>query len=97
MIKRLARFKIYIDRARWYYVLVQFFLILLIYFNSMDFNLDWWHYLIVILVAFSGMVIVGFIDRRIGLIKEEQRFYAIENPVLADIVRRLKTLEREII
>ena len=63
----------------------------------MDFNLDWWHYLIVILVAISGMVIVGFIDRRIGLIKEEQRFYAIENPVLADIVRRLKTLEREII
>jgi len=96
VIKRLARFKIYIDRARWYYVLVQFFLILLIYFNSMGLNLDWWHYLIVISVAFSGMVVVGFIDRRIGLIKEEQRFYSIQNPVLVDIVKRLKSLETKL-
>ena len=95
MIKRLARFKVYIDRARWYYVLIQFFIIILIYFNTMGLELTWWHYPVILLVTIFGMIIAGYLDRRIGFLKEEQRFYSNENPVIQDIVRRLKEIEKE--
>ena len=95
IIKRIARFKVYIDRARWYYVLVQFFIIILIYFNTMDFVLELWHYPVIFLVVIFSMIIAGFLDRQIGMIREEQRFYSTENPILQDIVRRLKEIEKE--
>ena len=95
IIKRLARFKIYIDRARWYYVLIQFFMIVLIYFNTMDFALSWWHYPMIFFAVIFSMIIAGFLDRRVGMIREEQRFYSTENPVIQDIVRRLKEIEKE--
>jgi len=94
IIKRLARYKIYIDRSRWYYVLIQFFVIILIYFNTLDLQLDWWHYPIIFLVTISSMIVAGFIDRRIGMIREEQRFYSTENPVIQDILNRLKEFEK---
>lgn len=89
-IKRAARYKIYVDRARWYIVLVQFFMIVLIFIDSKGIELVWWHYPIVIVAVMIMFLIAGYIDRRSGLIKEEQNFYSTENPVIQEILNRLK-------
>ena len=94
MIKRLSRFKVYIDRARWYYVLIQFFIIVLIYFNTKGYTLSWWHYPVIFIVVIATMIIAGYLDRRIGVLREEQRFYSTENPVLLDILEQIKELKK---
>jgi len=93
MIKRIARFKIYVDRARWYYVLLQFFIIILIYLETKGFRLDWWHYPVIIIIALAGMIVIGFIDRWIGMLKAEQKFVTSENPDIQEILKRLKELK----
>ena len=93
IIKRLARFKIYVDRARWYLVLIQFFIIVLIYAEQKGLNLVWYHYPFVILIVMIILVIVGYLDRWSGMIKEEQRFYTNENPVIREILENLKELQ----
>ena len=93
MIKRIARYKIYVDRARWYYVLIQFFIIVLIYIETKGFELDWWYYPLLVIIILVSLIVIGFADRRAGMLKEEQRFYSTENPVIRDIVERLKRLE----
>ena len=61
----------------------------------MDFALSWWHYPVILLVVIFSMIIAGYLDRRIGFLREEQRFYTNENPIIQDIVRRLKEIEKE--
>ena len=90
MIKRIARFKIYIDRARWYYVLIQFYMISVVFLNSLDLDISWYYYLIFIVIMTLGMIFVGWFDRYLGIIKEEQRFYSTENPVIQEILNRIK-------
>ena len=90
MISMIARFKIYVDRARWYIVLVQFFMILLIYIDTKSIELVWWHYPIIVSITILAFILMGFIDKRIGLIKEEQRFYSTQNPVLQEILKEVR-------
>ena len=89
MIKRLARYKIYVDRARWYMVFVQFIMIVIIFLQSNGINLHWGLYPLVVLTVLFIMVIIGFIDRKMGMIKEEQRFYSTENPIIQEILRKV--------
>ena len=90
MIKRIARWKIYIDRARWYLVLSQFFMILIIFINSTGLKVSWWHYPFIILGTLFTFIVVGYFDRRMGIIKEEQRFYSTENPVIQEILKEVR-------
>jgi asparagine N-glycosylation enzyme membrane subunit Stt3 len=89
IIKRLARFKIYVDRARWYLVLIQFFIIVLIYTEQKGLELSWFHYPFIILGVMVVLVVVGFLDRLSGMIKEEQRFYSNENPIIKEILDKV--------
>ena len=89
MIKRLARYKIYVDRARWYMVFVQFIMIVIIFLQSNGINLHWSLYPVVALIILFTMVIIGYIDRKMGMIKEEQRFYSTEDPVIQEILRKV--------
>ena len=93
MVRRLARFKVYIDRARWYYVLSQFFMIIIIFLRTIGIRPQWWEYLAIVIATLFIMIFLGYADRRFGMIREEQRLYSTENPVMQDIIRRLNNIE----
>ena len=90
MIKRLARYKIYIDRSRWYFVLIQFFMIVIIFIESKGFELEIWHYPLIIIGILFLLLVAGYIDRVSGIIKAEQQFYADENPFFQDMIKEIK-------
>ena len=90
MIKRIARYKIYVDRARWYMVFIQFIMIIIIFLQSNGIVLHWTLYPVIVFAVLLLMIIVGYIDTRLGLIREEQRFYSTENPVISEILKVLK-------
>lgn len=95
MIKRLARFKAYTDRARWYSSTAQFILIILYTATSpIQFRLRL-KMLALVIIVMIGLIVIGYVDRKIGFIKEEQRFYSYENPMTMEIIEKLnKVLER---
>lgn len=93
MIKRLARWKVYVDRSRWYFVLIQFLMIVIMFIESKGFHLEWWHYPLIIIGVLSLLVVAGFLDRSSGIIKAEQQFYADENPFFQDMIKRIKELK----
>lgn len=90
MIKRLARWKVYVDRSRWYFVLIQFLMIVIMFIESKGFHLSWWHYPLIVIGVLFLLVVAGFIDRSSGIIKAEQQFYADENPFFQELMRRIK-------
>ena len=51
---------------------------------------------IIILVTFVGLLVVGWIDDKLGLHAEEQRLIATRNPYVIDIIERLNRLEGKI-
>lgn len=96
MIARLARYRAYTDRSRWYVVLVQFILIVLTFLSVRKIELIWWQYFILIFVILFLLVLGGFIDRKLGMIKEEQRFYADENPVISQMAEDIKYIKERL-
>lgn len=65
-------------------------MIVLIFIDTKGIELVWWHYPIVIAGVMAMFIVAGYVDRRTGLIKEEQRFYSNENPIIQEILNRLK-------
>lgn len=53
-------------------------------------NLAWWHYPIVVAGVMFLFLVAGYADRKLGLIKEEQRFYSTENPVIQEILKEAR-------
>ena len=92
MIKRLARWKVYVDRSRWYFVLIQFLMIVIMFIESKGFHLEWWHYPLITISVLVALVVAGFIDRALGIIKSEQEFYAQENPFFQNLMKEIKNI-----
>lgn len=90
MIKRLARWKVYVDRSRWYFVLIQFLMIVIMFIESKGFHLEWWHYPLIAVGVLFLLVVAGYLDRSSGIIKAEQQFYADENPFLQEMMKEVK-------
>ena len=93
MRKRLARFKIYTERARWYMIYVQMLLLIGIWLNTLGIDLVWWHYPIILIICACLFIVFGYLEVKIGLLKYEQEKYAQENPVLQDILKEIKELK----
>ena len=90
MKKRIARFKVYTDRARWYVGYVQLLLMFAVWLKTYEVKLDWWHYPILLLGIIFGFILFGFLETKLGILQEEQNKYAEQNPVLMEILRELK-------
>ena len=90
MIKRIARLKVYVDRSRWYFVLIQFLMIVIMFIESKGFELEAWHYPLIIIGVLFLLIVAGYLDRVLGMIKAEQQFYADENPFFQEMMRKLK-------
>ena len=99
--KTLVRWKIYIDRAKMYLGYFQFFMLAFLFLNGLnnetiryfldDNKLITYPVVMILFVIFS--LIFGRLDTKLGLRKEEMRNASSENPVLMEILEKVKKLE----
>ena len=102
--KKMIRWKVYIDRSRMYIGYIQFFLIIFVFIKSLGDNpfteyvfkhsLATLPVLLFIFILFS--LVIGYIDSKLGLREEELRNFSRSNPVLMDIQKSLKELRDHI-
>jgi predicted Na+-dependent transporter len=100
--RTLIRWKIYVDRARMYASYIQFFMLIVVFINTLGDN-TYGKYLVrysfisipVLLVVFIGLsLVLGYIDSRLGIRREEQRNISTSNPVQMEILQILRELEK---
>ncbi len=99
--KAFVRWKIYIDRARMYIGYISFIMIAFMFLNDLndetiryfldDNKLITYPVVMVLFIVFS--LILGRLDTKLGLRKEEMRNASNENPVLMEILEKVKNLE----
>jgi preprotein translocase subunit SecG len=102
--KTFIRWKIYIDRARMYIGYVQFFMIGLVLFESVkdqEIGKIFYQYLylsipILFLIFIAFSLVLGYLDTRLGFKEEEQRNLSYSNPIMMDILKSVKEMEKEI-
>ena len=99
--KTLVRWKIYIDRAKMYMGYISFIMIAFMFLNDLndetirrfldDNKLFTYPVVMILFVVFS--LILGRLDTKLGLRKEEMRNASTENPVMMEILEKVKKLE----
>ena len=98
------RWKIYIDRARMYIGYISFVMIAFMFLNDfkdqtirtfLDENkLITYPLMMVVFILFS--LVLGRLDTKLGLRKEEMRNAATENPVTMEILNRLEDIQEKL-
>jgi len=100
----LIRWKIYIDRARMYIGYIQFLMIGFVFLRSFE-KTNWGalifdNLLISIPILFVLFIllqlILGRIDTLLGLREEEMRNASSSNPVMRELLSRVKEMQEEI-
>ena len=102
--KKLIRWKVYIDRSRMYIGYIQFILIIYVFIKSLGDNpltgYVFSHSLFALPALFLLFIllslVIGYIDSKLGLREEEIRNHSKSNPVLMDIQESLKELQGQI-
>ncbi|MDB4584299.1 hypothetical protein N9164_14195 [Draconibacterium sp.] len=99
--KAFVRWKIYIDRARMYIGYISFVMIAYLFLN--DFENEWIRsflddnkfitYPVVMLLFMVFSLILGRLDTKFGVRKEELRNASSENPVLMEILEKVNNIE----
>ena len=100
--KAFVRWKIYIDRARMYIGYISFVMIAFMFLNDFENEsirtfLDenkFISYTVVMILFVVFSLILGRLDTKFGVRKEEMRNASTENPVLMDILQKVKTIEK---
>jgi len=97
----LVRWKIYFDRARMYISYVTFLMIVFVFLNSFEkiiirefldkYKLIIYPGVVMLFVIFS--LILGRIDTKYGMRKEEMRNNTTQNPIIMDMWKTLKKIE----
>jgi hypothetical protein len=98
------RWKVYIDRARMYIGYISFIMIAFMFLNDfkdetirnfLDENkLITYPVMMVVFLLFS--LVLGRLDTKLGLRKEEMRNAATENPVTMEILAHLKEIKEKV-
>ena len=99
--KALVRWKIYIDGARMYIGYISFIMIAFMFLNDLndetirsfldDNKLITYPVVMILFIVFS--LILGRLDTKFGVRKEEMRNASSENPVLMEILEKVKKIE----
>lgn len=100
--KSVVRWKIYIDRARMYIGYISFIMIAFVFLNSFenqqirDFldNNKLLIYPLIMIVFILVSLILGRLDTKLGMRKEEMRNNATENPVTMEILNSLQEIKK---
>ncbi len=99
--KALVRWKIYIDRARMYVGYISFIMIAFMFLNDLKAEsirnfLDENKiitYPVVMLLFMIFSLILGRLDTKFGVRKEEMRNASSENPILMEILEKVNNIE----
>jgi len=99
--KALVRWKIYIDRARMYVGYISFIMIAFMFLNDLkddtirhfldDNKIITYPLVMLLFMVFS--LILGRLDTKFGVRKEEMRNASSENPVLMEILEKVNNIE----
>lgn len=92
--------KVYISRALSYASLVNMVLILFLALSNLekygiDIRLETWLIPIVVFVFFL-LILIGFMEDKMGFFEEEQRVHAVRNPGMKEIIERLDRIEAKL-
>ena len=90
MRKRFARFKIYIERSRWYATYLQMLLMIAIFIQTSGFEMKWYYYPIILVSTICLFIVFGYFEVKSGLLKYEQQKLGDESPVLQEILKEIK-------
>ena len=93
--KTYGRIKVYFHRAMAYASIINFVMVVFIFIKS--YGLDVQKYSVLIVCAtISFILFIGFLDDKLGLYKEEQRFHYSRVPQLRHIEKKLdKIINKE--
>ena len=98
------RWKIYIDRARMYIGYISFAMIAFMFLNDLkdesirsflDEN-KWITYPVMMVVFLIFSLLLGRLDTKFGLRKEEMRNAAVENPVTMEILENIRKINAKL-
>jgi hypothetical protein len=100
--KSVVRWKIYIDRARMYIGYISFIMIAFVFLNSFenqqirDFldNNKLLIYPLIMVIFIMVSLVLGRLDTKLGMRKEEMRNNATENPVTMEILQSLREIKK---
>lgn len=54
----------------------------------------WWYFPLLLAAIIFGFIFIGYLEVKIGFLKEEQNKYAEQNPVLQEILEILKQKDK---
>lgn len=100
--KTFIRWKVYFDRARMYIGYANFFMMIVIFINSIKDN-RFGRYLVdysaiaiplLIIIFVGGSLFLGYMDSRLGIRKEEMRNLSTANPVIMEIYESVQELKK---
>lgn len=98
------RWKIYIDRARMYIGYISFVMIAFMFLNDLkdqtirnflDEN-KWITYPVMMVVFLLFSLVLGRLDTKLGLRREEMRNAAAENPVTMEILENIREIKTKL-
>lgn len=102
--KALVRWKIYIDRARMYIGYISFIMIAFMFLNDLndetirsfldDNKFITYPVVMILFIVFS--LILGRLDTKFGVRKEEMRNASSENPVMMEILEKVNEIESKV-
>ncbi|MCK5283768.1 MAG: hypothetical protein KAK00_10285 [Nanoarchaeota archaeon] len=97
---KLIHVKVYVNRALTYASLVNMGLILFLAMSNLekygiDIMLGKW-LIPIILLIFLLLILVGYLEDKLGFFQEEQKVHAVRNPPITEILERLKKIESKL-
>ncbi|MFY0601914.1 MAG: hypothetical protein JXR03_19725 [Cyclobacteriaceae bacterium] len=102
--RKLIAIKIYFDRARMYLGYINFFMLNMVLINSFDnpvlaeyiSRYKWLMIPVLFVVYLLILIFIGYLDTRLGLRQEEMRNNATTNPVMQDLLRTVKDIQKKV-
>ena len=102
--KLIVLLKIYFDRARMYLGYINFFMLNLVLINSYEEGVignylsEYKLIIIPLLILFYVLLLllIGYLDTRLGLRQEEMRNNAAINPVMQELLRSINEIKGEV-
>jgi len=91
-IKKFIKIKIYMDRARIYVGYVQFIMIAYVFIDSLGTKNSLSLSPIGIIIVLLIMLLLGYLDTRLGIRKRELEDYSTTDPVLSEILENTRKI-----
>jgi hypothetical protein len=100
--KTLVRWKIYLDRARMYLQYINFAMIAFVFLDQindarvrdiLDENRLLFYPLVMVLFILISLIL-GYLDTRLGLRREEMRNNFTENPVMVEMLEQIREIKK---